>query len=169
MGTGGGNLNLAFNLSLFPTNSEVNAKGHLAIAGCDLVQLAAEYGTPLYIFDEQSLRDKCREYRTIFNRHYPDTNVVYASKAYINKALARIFNEEGIGLDVVSGGEMSIAHSAGFPLEKVYFHGNNKSPEELKLTLQLRVGHIVSIIFMSLPSWINWRRNRVLSKIFYFG
>ncbi len=143
MGTGVLNMKLAFNVSLFPVTAGVNNAGHLVIGGCDLVNLAAEYGTPLYIFDEQGLRDKCREYQAIFKKNYPDTDVVYASKAYINKALARIFHEEGIGLDVVSGGEMSIAHAAGFPMEKVYFHGNNKSPEELKLALQSHIGYVV--------------------------
>ncbi len=136
-------MELAFNLSLFPAGSEVNKEGHLVIGGCDTVKLAAEYGTPLYIFDEQNLRDKCREFKNDFNQSYPGTTVVYASKAYINKALALIFKEEGIGLDVVSGGELSIAHSVGFPLDKVYFHGNNKGPEELKLALQWRIGRIV--------------------------
>jgi diaminopimelate decarboxylase len=136
-------MELAFNLSLFPASSEVNQMGHLTIGGCDLVQLAAKFGTPLYIFDEKALRDKCREFQTEFNKFYSGTKVVYASKAFINKALAHLFKEEGIGLDVVSGGELSIAHAAGFPMEKVDFHGNNKGPEELKLALTRHVGRIV--------------------------
>jgi len=133
----------AFNLSLFPSTSEVNKMGHLAIGGCDLVNLAAEYGTPLYIFDEMNLREKCREYITEFNRYYPGTTVAYASKAYINKALASILQEEGMYLDVVSGGEISIARSAHFHMDRVHFHGNNKSADEIKLALQLHVGQIV--------------------------
>jgi diaminopimelate decarboxylase len=136
-------MGLDFNLSLFPVASEVNKLGHLVIGGCDLVNLAAEYGTPLYIFDEAGLRDRCREFKNEFNKYYPGTIVVYASKAYINQALVRLFQEEGLGLDVVSGGEMAIAHSSGFPLEKAYFHGNNKSAEELKLALHWGVGRIV--------------------------
>jgi diaminopimelate decarboxylase len=132
-----------FNLGLFPASASINKAGHLTVGGCDLVKLAAEFGTPLYIFDEQALRDKCREFQNEFNRSYPGTRVAYASKAFINKALARLFKEEGMSLDVVSSGEMSIARAAGFPLEKVYFHGNNKGPEELKLALQWRVGRIV--------------------------
>jgi diaminopimelate decarboxylase len=136
-------MDLHFNLSLFPSGSSVNSLGHLVIGGCDSVQLAAEYGTPLYIFDETALREKCREFKTEFNKYYPETNVVYASKAFINKSLAVLFKEEGMGLDVVSGGELYIAHAAGFPLEKVYFHGNNKGAEELKLALKWRIGRIV--------------------------
>jgi diaminopimelate decarboxylase len=136
-------MELNFNLGLFPPSTEVNKSGHLVIGGCDLVELAAEYGTPLYIFDEQGLRDKCREYKYEFGQYYPDTDVVYASKAFINKALALLFKEEGLGLDVVSGGELSIAHSVNFPPEKVYFHGNNKGADELNLALEWHVGRIV--------------------------
>jgi diaminopimelate decarboxylase len=136
-------MNLAFNLDLFPIGSEVNKEGHLVIGGCDTVKLAAEYGTPLYIFDEQSLRDKCVEFKKAFNQAYPETMVVYASKAFINKALAQLFKEEEVGLDVASGGELSIAAAVGFPLNKVYFHGNNKGPEELKLALEWCIGRVV--------------------------
>jgi diaminopimelate decarboxylase len=134
---------LHFNLSLFPSRSEVNEQGHLAIGGLDTVQLAAEFGTPLYVFDEQELRDKCREFKAEFNKYYPGVEVAYASKAFINQGLAVLFKEEGMGLDVVSGGELHIAHSAGYPMEKVYFHGNNKGREELKLALKWGVGRIV--------------------------
>lgn len=130
-------------LPLFPLTAEVNDRGHLILGGCDTVELAAEFGTPLYLFDEYSLRLKCRELKTEFGRRYADTTVVYACKAFVNKALALIFQEEGLGLDVVSGGELGIAHSVGFPLERVYFHGNNKSPEELRLALEWGVGRIV--------------------------
>ena len=132
-----------FNISLFPSTSDINKDGHLCVGGCDLVQLAGEYGTPLYIFDEKDLRDKCREYIIEFNKYYPGTIVAYASKAFINTALVQIFKEEGLYLDVVSAGEMSIAHASGFPMENIYFHGNNKGPEELKLALQWKVGCIV--------------------------
>jgi diaminopimelate decarboxylase len=130
-------------LKLFPAASAVNDSGHLIIGGCDTVELAAEFGTPLYLFDELSLRRCCAEFKQEFSRHYADTTVIYAAKAFINKALAKIFNEEGLGLDVVSAGELSIAQSAGFPLDGVYFHGNNKSAEELRLALEWRIGHIV--------------------------
>ncbi|HEY4711180.1 MAG TPA: diaminopimelate decarboxylase [Dehalococcoidia bacterium] len=130
-------------LVLFPLTAEVNKQGHILIGGCDVVELAEEFGTPLYLFDESTLRHQCREFKDKFGKYYPDTLVIYASKAFLNRALALIFKEEGLGLDVVSGGELSIAHSVDFPLDKVYFHGNNKTPEELNLALDLRVGRIV--------------------------
>jgi diaminopimelate decarboxylase len=130
-------------LALFPLTAEVNNQGHLVIGGCDVVDLAKEFGTPLYLFDESTLRHRCREFKEEFCKYYPDTLVIYASKAFLNRALAIIFKEEGLGLDVVSGGEFRIAHSVDFPLDKVYFHGNNKTPEELNLALDLGVGRIV--------------------------
>jgi len=137
------NTSRAPELALFPLAAEVNNQGHLLIGGCDVVDLANEFGTPLYLFDESTLRHKCREFEDEFCKYYPDTLVIYASKAFLNRALALIFKEEGLGLDVVSGGELSIAHSVDFPLDKVYFHGNNKTPEELSLALDLGVGRIV--------------------------
>ncbi|MEJ2046982.1 MAG: diaminopimelate decarboxylase [Dehalococcoidia bacterium] len=130
-------------LTLFPLTTEVNSRGHLVIGGCDSLELAAEFGTPLYVFDEASLRSKCAEFKAEFAECYPGTRVIYAAKAFINTALARLLEEEGLGLDVVSAGELHIARVAGFPLERVYQHGNNKSPEELKLALEWRVGRIV--------------------------
>jgi len=130
-------------LALFPLNTEVNEQDHLVIGGCDIVDLAGEFGTPLYLFDESTLRQKCRKFKDEFRRYYPDTLVIYASKAFLNRALALIFREEGLGLDIVSGGELSIAHSVDFPLDKVYFHGNNKTLEELNLALDWGVGRIV--------------------------
>jgi diaminopimelate decarboxylase len=130
-------------LALFPLNAGVNDQGHLVIGGCDVVDLIEEFSTPLYLFDESTLRQKCREFKGEFCKYYPDTLVIYASKAILNRALALIFKEEGLGLDVVSGGELSIAHSVDFPLDKVYFHGNNKTPEELNLALDWGVGRIV--------------------------
>jgi len=130
-------------LAIFPLSIDVNRQGHLVIGGCDVVDLAEEFGTPLYIFDEYTLRHKCREFKDEFCKYHPDTLVIYASKAFLNRALALIFKEEGLGLDVVSGGELSIAQSVDFPLDRVYFHGNNKTPEELSLALDWRVGRIV--------------------------
>ncbi len=130
-------------LTLFPLITEVSKQGHLCIGGCDVVDLAEEFGTPLYLFDEITLRHKCREFKDEFGKYYPDTLVIYASKAFLNRALALIFKEDGLGLDVVSGGELSIAHSVDFPLDKVYFHGNNKTSEELNLALDWGVGRIV--------------------------
>jgi diaminopimelate decarboxylase len=130
-------------LPVYPVNSRVNSQGHLVIGECDTVELADEFGTPLYLFDELNLRAKCREFKEEFGKRYPNVLVIYASKAYANSALERIINEEGLGLDVVSEGELGIAESAKFPMEKVYFHGNNKSRRELELALKWHVGRIV--------------------------
>jgi diaminopimelate decarboxylase len=130
-------------LVLFPSTAEVDNKGHLIIGGCDTVELAAEFGTPLYVFDELGIRNRCTEFKQEFSRRYADTAVFYSAKAFINRALARLFDEEGLGLDVVSAGEMSIVRSAGFPMDRVYFPGNNKSAEELRLALEWGVGRIV--------------------------
>ena len=130
-------------LPLFPLTSEVSEQGHLIIGGCDTVELAAEFGTPLYLFDELTLRRRCTEFKAEFGQRYADTTVIYACKAFINRALALIFKEEGLGLDVVSAGELGIAQSVGFPLDRVYFHGNNKSAEEIRLALEWHIGHIV--------------------------
>ncbi|UCH43035.1 MAG: diaminopimelate decarboxylase [Dehalococcoidales bacterium] len=130
-------------LALFPKATRVNDQGHLVIGGCDTVELAAEFGTPLYLFDEQHLRDKCADFVNEFGQRYAGTTVIYACKAFINKAIALLLNEEGLGLDVVSGGELGIARSVGFPPEKVYFHGNNKSADEISMALDWGIGRIV--------------------------
>jgi diaminopimelate decarboxylase len=137
-------------LTLFPLTAEVSKQGHLCIGGCCVVDLAEEFGTPLYLFDEITIRHQCHEFKDEFGKYHSDTLVIYASKAFLNRALALIFKEEGLGLDVVSGGELSIAHSVDFPLDKVYFHGNNKTPEELNLALDWRVGRIVADNFYEL-------------------
>ena len=107
------------------------------------MDLAEKYGTPLYIFDELMLRRRCHEFKDEFGRRYADTTVVYASKAFLNTAMATLLKEESVGIDVVSGGELYIAQAAGFPMDMVYFHGNNKSVDELKTALTRRVGRIV--------------------------
>jgi len=158
------NTSKAPELALFPLTAEVNNQGHLLIGSCDVVDLANEFGTPLYLFDEFTLRHKCREFRDEFCKYYPDTLVIYASKAFLNRALALIFKEEGLGLDVVSGGELSIAHSMDFPLDKVYFHGNNKTPEELNLALDLEVGRIVVDNFYELELLDRLAREKGISQ-----
>jgi diaminopimelate decarboxylase len=130
-------------LVLLPSTAEVDNKGHLLIGGCDTVELAAEFGTPLYLFDEVGIRNKCVEFKREFGSRCANSAVFYSAKAFINQALAKLLNEEGLGLDVVSGGEMSIVRSAGFPMDRVCFPGNNKSAEELRLALKWGVGRIV--------------------------
>ena len=111
--------------------------------GCDTVELAREYGTPLYVVSERLIRDRLTEIRTSFLERHNETFAVYASKALLTLEIARIVASEGLGLDVVSGGELYTAHRAGFPMERVYFHGNNKSEQEIELAIELGAGRIV--------------------------
>lgn len=118
------------------------ANGHLTVGGCDLVDLARAYGTPLHVFDEATLRGKARAYSEAFASAEPPALLCYAAKAFLNPWLARLLASEGFGLDVVSAGEMMVAQRAGFPMNTVHFHGNNKTPVELELALELGVGRI---------------------------
>ena len=131
------------NADLFPVTAGVTPGGHLSIGGLDTVDLAADLGTPLYIYDEATLRGMCRAFVGEFTSRYPKTTVAYASKAFINPALAVLAGEEGLGLDVVSGGELAVARAVDFPMERVYFHGNNKTPDELRMALDAGIGRIV--------------------------
>ena len=134
---------LMFPKSVFPDTAEVNADGHLVIGGCTAQALADEYGTPVYVLDEATIRARCRAFVSEFSQRVPGAKVAYACKAYINPALARILNEEGLGFDVVSGGELATIASAGAPLEDVYFHGNNKTPQELEEAIAQSIGWVV--------------------------
>lgn len=122
---------------------KINSKGHLEIGGCDTVMLANKYGTPLYVIDEELLRQNCRAFYNGFKKDYPGNEVIYASKAFMTTAICKIIEEENLGLDVVSGGELYTALKAGFPAEKIYFHGNNKSREELTMAINNNIGRII--------------------------
>ncbi len=128
---------------ILPRTSEVTPDGHLALGGCDAVDLAKEFRTPLYVFDEEELRATCRAYREAFASRYERSAVVYAAKAYIGRWLAALLVGEGLGMDIVSGGELAIARSVEFPLERVFFHGNNKSARELREAVEAGVGRVV--------------------------
>ena len=128
---------------VFPDSTSTNAAGHLTIGGCDATDLVEQYGTPLYVLDEATLRSRCQQFAQAFGDRYSNSKAVYASKAYINPALARIFAEEGLGLDVVSGGELAVAQAGDVPLEHVYFHGNNKTPAELEEAVAAGIGRVV--------------------------
>lgn len=126
------------------THLSVNDRNHLVIGGCDTTELAAQFGTPLYVMDETAIRENMRMYRDAMHRHYEGEGLVlYASKAFSTAAIYRMAQQEGLGVDVVSGGELFTALQAGFPMDKVYFHGNNKTPAELALALESGVGRIV--------------------------
>lgn len=131
------------NTQNMPITTEITIKGNMGVGGCDLVDLAKEYGTPLYVMDEETLRENCRTYLNSFHEQYPDSEVVFASKAQSVLGVLRIIQEEGLGIDVVSGGELFLALKAGFAPDKIYFHGNNKTPKELEEAMAANVGHVV--------------------------
>jgi len=123
---------------------KVNEKGHLEIGGADCVELAKEFSTPLYVFDEQYIRSMMRVYRDTINSEYGGNGLVlYASKAFSCTAMYAIAKSENIGVDVVSGGELYTALKAGFPADKIYMHGNNKLKRELEFALDEKIGCIV--------------------------
>ncbi len=122
----------------------VNENGNLSMGGCDIAEVAAKYGTPAYIMDENEIRKNCRVYTGAMKEYYDGKGLVlYASKALSCKYMYCIMREEGMGVDVVSGGELYTAIKAGFPAERIYFHGNNKTDDEIKMALREGVGTIV--------------------------
>ena len=125
-------------LSLLPLTARVGAGGRLAVGGCDVLTLAAEYGTPLFVYDEAHLRARCREAVEAFGN-----GATYAAKAFLCRAMAALVHEEGMAIDVASGGELHVALSAGVPGERLVLHGNNKSEAELAQALAAGVGRIV--------------------------
>ncbi len=137
------------NQFLKPVSTLVNEKGNLEIGGCDLVDLAEKYGTPLYVIDEKSLRSICKDYKKAFEK-YPNTRMMYASKALCTSAISRILDEEGFGFDTVSGGEIYTVHKAGVDMTHVLFNGSNKSYDELSLAMDLGVGRISADNFFEL-------------------
>ena len=125
-------------------NLSVNEKNHLVIGKHDTVELAKRFGTPLYVLDDDLFRKNCREYKCAIDKYYGGNGLVlYASKALCCMHTCRLANEEGLGLDVVSGGELYTAVKAGFPVEKIYFHGNNKTHDEIELAVKCGVSHII--------------------------
>ena len=124
------------NQELLPLTAKVNSNDCLEIGGCDVTALVAQFGSPLYILDEESLRTACRQYRDSFKTFYSgESQVVYASKAWNCMAICAIVHSEGLAVEVVSGGELYTAIQAGVAPEKLYFHGNNKSVQELQLAI----------------------------------
>ena len=123
---------------------KINEKGHLEIGGADCVELAKHFGTPLYVFDEAYIRRMMRTYQDTIDEEYDGNGLVlYASKAFSCEAIYAIAKQEGIGVDVVSGGELYTAMRAGFPAEKITMHGNNKLPREIAYAMECGVGTIV--------------------------
>lgn len=134
-------MNSSTNQSLKPLTTKINGAGNLEIGGCDLVELAQKYETPLYVFDETTLRAICRDYKKAF-KEYEKVNMMYASKALMTKAIAKVIASEGFGFDAVSGGEIYTIYKSGIDMSKVLFNGNNKSYDEINLALKVGVGRI---------------------------
>ncbi|MBE9078071.1 diaminopimelate decarboxylase [Romeria aff. gracilis LEGE 07310] len=144
------------NQTLLPLTAAVNAQDHLVIGGCDVPELVQQFGSPLYILDESTLRTACRQYRQAFKRYYPgEALTVYASKAWSCLAVCAIATQEGLGIDVVSGGELHTALQAGAAAEQIYFHGNNKSLDELQMGLEAGCRIVVD----------NWYELRSLTQL----
>lgn len=124
------------NQQLLPLTAQVNHQDHLEVGGCDVTTLVQQFGSPLYIIDEETLRTACRQYRNALEQYYQgQSQVLYASKAWNCIAICAIAAQEGLGIDVVSGGELYTALSAGVSPAKIYLHGNNKSLAELQLAI----------------------------------
>jgi diaminopimelate decarboxylase len=118
-------------------------QGHLQIAGCDVPELAAKYGTPFYLVNQNLIEERCEEIHASFLAKYPGSRAAYASKAFLCLEMCRIIAQQGLGLDVVSGGELFTAVQASFPMEHVIFHGNNKTDQEIAMAVEHQVGRVV--------------------------
>lgn len=129
------------NQDIKPVTWKVNDSGNAEIGGCDLVELANTYGTPLYVFDEATIRSITQSYKDAY-KDFPKVNMMYAAKAFMTKAICKIMQQEGFGLDLCSGGEIYTAKSAGFDMSKTLFNGNNKSYDELCYALECGIGTI---------------------------
>ncbi len=144
------------NQSLLPLTAGVNEKDHLVVGGCDVTELVKEFGSPLYILDEESLRTACQQYQGALEQHYGgEALAIYASKAWNCLAVCAIVKSEGMGIDVVSGGELYTALQAGFDTQKIYFHGNNKSREELAQAVEMGCNVVAD----------NWLELRTLAEL----
>ena len=129
--------------AVYPRGSRVNERGHLEVGGCDVVELAEEHGTPAYVYAEDDLRERARSYRAAFDGHGVDFDVLFASKSFPCTAAYRLFAEEGLNVDVASGGELHMALRAGFEPGRIHMHGNNKTDEEILLASRAGVGHLI--------------------------
>lgn len=155
---------------LLPVSAGLTSGGHLALGGCDTRELARRFGTPLYIYDARTLREQCRAYVEAFGAEYPESTVLYASKAYLSRPFARWIAAEGLGFDAVSGGEIEVLRAARVPMETVYLHGNNKEPWELALAVEAGVGRVVidnedEILLLAEAAAARGIRQRVLLRV----
>lgn len=137
------------NQNIKPITAKINENNHLEIGGCDLVDLANQYGTPLYIYDEATIRSITGDYKNAFI-NYKNINMMFAAKAFMTKTICKIMQDENFGLDLCSGGEIYTANESGFDMSKTIFNGNNKSFDELDLALKVGVGAISVDNFLEL-------------------
>src|SRR5215216_6712110 len=128
---------------VYPAGSRVNERGHLEVGGCDVVDVVAEFGTPAYIYAEEDIRSRARAYLDAFRSRTDDFEVLYASKAAPITAIYKLCAEEGLSVDVASGGELHMALRAGFDPARIYLHGNNKTEAELRYAAESGVGHVI--------------------------
>ncbi|MDQ3539334.1 MAG: diaminopimelate decarboxylase [Chloroflexota bacterium] len=128
---------------MWPVTTQRNSHGVMEIGGVSLVDIAAEFGTPIYVYDERTLRQTARGFRNAFTAAYPQSRVVYAAKAFLTTAIVQILHQEGLGLDVVSGGELAVGLRSGMPPSEISLHGNNKSREELQEALDAGIGMVI--------------------------
>ena len=145
---------------VYPAGTVTNARGNLEIGGCDVVDLAEEFGTPAYVFSVEEMRRRANAYRSAFAAHTDNFEVLFASKALPVTAAYRLFAEAGLSVDVASGGELTMALAAGYAPERIYMHGNNKTDAELTLAAQAGVGHLIVDSFDEIE-----RCERVLEKV----
>lgn len=145
-----------------------NDSGNLTFGGMDTVELAKQYGTPLYVMDEVEIRTRCKELKASFAKTYPNAKALYASKVFSCKEIYKILSQEGMGVDVVSSGELYTAISAGFPVSDIYFHGNNKTLDELEYAIENSVGYIVIDNFYELDNVqkIAEEKNKTVNALF---
>ena len=129
--------------AVYPIGSRVNERGHLEVGGCDVVELAAEFGTPAYIYAEDDMRRRANAYLDAFRSRTGDFEVIYASKALPLAAVYRLFAEQGLSVDVASGGELHAALRAGVDPARIYMHGNNKTADEIRFAARSGVGHLI--------------------------
>ena len=128
---------------VYPIGSRLTESGRLEVGGCDVVELAREFGTPAYVVAEDDVRTRARAYRDALSARQEDSDVLFASKAFPCTAVMRLFEEEGLAVDVASGGELALALRAGFPGDRIYLHGNAKGEDEMRAALDAGVGHVV--------------------------
>src|SRR3954465_13759183 len=129
--------------AVYPRGSRVNARGHLEVGGCDVTEVAAEFGTPAYAVAEEALRDRARAFLGALRVRHPEGDVLFASKAFPCTAVFRVMAEEGLACDVAWGGELHLARAAGVPAARIHLHGNAKSTAELRAATEAGVGCIV--------------------------